>query len=459
MDQERAANSIAPNQGPSEVSAPTPGGPTPSVARATVEEGAQPPATSSDTTTPEAGGRGLRANGGSTPGPVASALQPAQQNGSGPTARAVVEEEPTSMSSLLQQLDEGLAEARRGDILEGQVVSIDRDGILVDIHMKSEGIIPAGEAQRALSDSRYNIKVGDTILVYVVQPENQEGQVVLSFDRARNERGWRSAQRYHEENTTIEADVVDYNKGGLIVDVDGVRGFVPISQVASLRQAGTPEETEQRLAQMVGQRLPLKVLEINRRRNRLILSERAAVQELRSQRKDQLLQELEEGQIRRGRVSSICDFGAFIDLGGADGLVHLSELAWGSVSNPADVVKVGDEVDVYVLQVDREKKKIALSLRRVQPEPWSKVSNTYHVGDLVQAKITKLANFGAFARIADGVEGLIHVSELAEGHVSHPKNVVKEGDELTVRIIRIEPERRRLGLSLKRVHDSMPIEG
>ena len=362
------------------------------------------------------------------------------------------DDEINSMEALLRSMDDQQAEAKRGDILEGEVVRIDRDGILVDIHMKSEGIIPGNEAQRALQNPNFQIRIGDSILVYVVQPENQEGQVVLSFDRARNERGWRSAQKYHEDNQTIEAPVVDHNKGGLIVDVEGVRGFVPISQVASLRQSGTPEETEQRLAGMVGQKILLKVLEINRRRNRLILSERAAVQERRGQRKDQLLMELEEGQVRKGRVSSICDFGAFVDLGGADGLVHLSELSWGSVSNPGEVVKVGDEVEVYVLSVDRDRKKIALSLRRVQPEPWSRVAEKYQVGDTVQARVTKLANFGAFARIEDGIEGLIHVSEMSDGHVTHPKSVVKEGDEVTVRIIRIEPDRRRLGLSLKTDH-------
>lgn len=366
-----------------------------------------------------------------------------------PDPGASPEDDNSTMESLLRQMDDNASEAQRGSIVEGSVVRMDRDGILVDIHMKSEGIIPPAEAQRAMADPRFNVKIGDTILVYVVQPENQEGQVVLSFDRARNERGWRSAQRYHDDNVTIECDVVDFNKGGLIVDVDGVRGFVPISQVASLRQSSNPEETEERLKGLVRNKIALKVLEINRRRNRLILSERAAMQERRSLRKDQLLQELAEGQVRHGRVSSLCEFGAFVDLGGADGLVHLSELSWSAVKTPSEVVKVNDEVDVVVLSVDRDKKKIALSLRRVQPEPWSRVTDTYHVGDVVKARITKLANFGAFARLEDGIEGLIHISELSDSHITHPKQLVKEDDELTVKIIRIEPDRRRLGLSLK----------
>jgi small subunit ribosomal protein S1 len=213
------------------------------------------------------------------------------------------------------------------------------------------------------------------------------------------------------------------------------------------------EDLEKRMAEMVGRTIPLKVIEVNRSRNRLILSERAATQEMRVQRKEQLLDELREGEIRHGRVTSICDFGAFVDLGGADGLVHLSELSWSQIGHPSEVVKVGDEVDVQILGVDRDKKKIALSLRRSQPGPWTRVADRYKVGDIVTGKITKLTNFGAFARIEDGVEGLIHVSELADARVPHPRNVVKEGDTLTLRVIRIDAERRRLGLSLKQAQE------
>jgi len=356
------------------------------------------------------------------------------------------------MSSLMADMEADYRSPRRGDVLEGTVVRIDKDGIMVDIGTKSEGVIPSHELQGLGIRGEEQPKIGDDVLVYVLQPENQDGHVVLSLRRARSERGWRTAQKQFEEGTTIEAEVIDYNRGGLIVNVDGVRGFVPMSQVVGLRHDSAAEgDSEAKMAAMVGRRMPLKILEINRRRNRLILSERSAMQELRSQRKEQLLAELQEGQIRRGRVSSLCDFGAFIDLGGADGLVHLSELSWGQISHPGEVVKVGDEIDVYVLGVDREKKKIALSLRRGQGEPWSKVAEKYRVGDLVSGRITKLAQFGAFARIEDGVEGLIHISELGEGRIQHPKNVVKEGDVLTLRVIRIDPARRRLGLSLKQV--------
>jgi len=220
-----------------------------------------------------------------------------------------------------------------------------------------------------------------------------------------------------------------------------------------LRRGGTEEEVEEKLRSMRGQTLYLKVIEMNRRRNRLILSERAALQERRAREKDRLLSELQPGDTRNGTVSSICDFGAFVDLGGADGLVHLSELSWGQVSHPSQVVKVGDKVDVYVVGVDRDNKKIALSLKRLQGEPWSRVNDKYQVGQVVNGKITKLAAFGAFAEIEPGIEGLIHISELSEDRITHPKQVVREGDELPLKIIRIEPARHRLGLSLRQVEE------
>ncbi|MHB1004568.1 MAG: 30S ribosomal protein S1 [Chloroflexota bacterium] len=362
------------------------------------------------------------------------------------------------MQSLMDHLERDYRSPQRGEVLDGIIVSIDKDGALVDIGTKSEGIIPNHELQ-SVSDVEGEVKVGDEVLVYVIQPEDKDGHVVLSLKRARAERGWRLLQKRHEENATVEGEVVDSNKGGLIVNINGLRGFVPSSQVVGFRQgAGEVQDADERLASMVGQQIHLKVLEINRRRNRLILSERAAAQETRQRRKEELLLELEPGQLRHGRVSSICDFGAFVDLGGADGLVHVSELAWSPTTHPSEVVSVGEEVDVQVLSVDREKKKIALSLRRAKPEPWSTVADKFNVGDEVRARITKLASFGAFARVQDGVEGLIHISELSDERIIHPKNVVKEGDELTLKIIRVEPERRRLGLSLRQAVQPEPVE-
>ncbi|CAN5635193.1 hypothetical protein BH23CHL4_BH23CHL4_12050 [soil metagenome] len=291
------------------------------------------------------------------------------------------------------------------------------------------------------------------MLVFVVQPENQEGHATVSIDRARQEKSWRRLQEIYDESGVIDAEVVNYNKGGLLVNLDGVRGFVPASQVTEIR--GSDEIGKQaEMARLIGTSLPLKVIEINRHRNRLILSERQAMQEKRDEMKDLLIKELQEGEVRKGRVSSICDFGAFVDIGGADGLVHLSELSWSRVRHPSEILKISEEVDVYVLGINPQEKKIALSIKRTQAEPWSRVANAYDVGQLVRGTVTQLANFGAFARIEDGIEGLIHVSELTDERIAHPKQVVEEGQDLILRIIRIDPERRRMGLSLRRALDT-----
>ena len=237
------------------------------------------------------------------------------------------------------------------------------------------------------------------------------------------------------------------------MNLDGVRGFVPASQVTEIR-GGDEASKQADMARLIGSSLPLKVIEINRHRNRLILSERQAVQERRDVMKERLIEELSEGEVRKGRVSSICDFGAFVDIGGADGLVHLSELSWSRVRHPSEVLRVGQEVDVYVLGINAQEKKIALSIKRTQAEPWSRVAAKYEVGQLVRGTVTQLANFGAFARIEDGIEGLIHVSELVDERITHPKQVVSEGEELLLRIIRIDPQRRRMGLSLRRALDT-----
>lgn len=379
-----------------------------------------------------------------------SPSEPAETTSRDQVAEDADQNQIGTMQGLMSDAASEFRTLQRGDVVEGVVVSADRDGVLVDIGTKSEGMVPAGEAQSLLDHGE--IHVGEEVLVYVVQPEDQDGHVVLSVNRARAERGWRTMQHLFEDGQIFDAEVIDHNKGGLIVNADGVRGFIPLSQVAGVRLDGSSEdEVREKLASMVGQTIPVKVLEINRRRNRLILSERQAVQERRGLRKEQLINELKEGEVRHGRVSSLCDFGAFVDLGGADGLVHLSELAWRQVSHPREVLQVGQEVDVYVLNVDREKKKIALSLRRLQPEPWTTIADRYSPGDVVQGTITKLATFGAFARVEDGIEGLIHISELGEGHIVHPRNVVKEGDRVTLRVLRVEPERRRLALSLRQV--------
>lgn len=344
-----------------------------------------------------------------------------------------------------------------GDVLEGQLMHVDRDELLVDIGSKSEGVIPAREFSSLNEEARKDLAPGQTVLVFVVQPENQEGQAVLSIDRALAEKSWRRLQEVYDAGDIIEAEVVNYNKGGLLVNLDGVRGFVPASQVTEIR-GGDEGSKQADMARLIGSKLPLKIIEINRHRNRLILSERQALQEKRDVMKERLIEELHAGETRRGRVTSITDFGAFVDIGGADGLVHLSELSWSRVKHPSDVLRVGEEVDVYVLGINAEEKKIALSIKRTQPEPWSRVADKYEVGQLVEGTVTQLANFGAFARIEDGIEGLIHVSELSEARIEHPRQVVHEGQDLILRIIRIDPGRRRMGLSLRRALEATDEE-
>ncbi|HEX5993476.1 MAG TPA: 30S ribosomal protein S1 [Thermomicrobiales bacterium] len=361
------------------------------------------------------------------------------------------------MEQFLNDPSHDYKSLKYGDVMDGVIMHLDREEILVDIGSKSEGIVPSREYSSLSPDERQALSVGDTILVFVVQPENAEGHAVVSIDRARQEKSWRRLQELHEANEVIEAEVTNYNKGGLLVNLDGVRGFVPASQVTEIR-GGDEASKQADMARLIGSSLPLKVIEINRHRNRLILSERQAVQERRDVMKERLIDELSEGEVRKGRVSSICDFGAFVDIGGADGLVHLSELSWSRVRHPSEVLRVGQEVDVYVLGINAQEKKIALSIKRTQAEPWSRVAAAYEVGQLVRGTVTQLANFGAFARIEDGIEGLIHVSELVDDRVSHPKQVVSEGDDLLLRIIRIDPQRRRMGLSLRRALDTPDTE-
>lgn len=345
---------------------------------------------------------------------------------------------------------------RRGDLVEGIVVDIGRDAIVVDIGTKTEALIPAQEAGSVDRDLSSVVSLGEEIVARVVDPDDGEGRTVLSLARAQADRGWRVVQEMFTEGTTVEARVVEVNRGGLVVGVHGLRGFVPLSQLVGSRPAGAGEESvEAMLEARRGETLTLKILEFNRRRNRLILSERAAEHERRLQERDRLLAELQEGELRPGRVSSLCDFGAFVDLGGADGLVHISEISWAPVGHAREVVQVGDEVQVVVLAVDREKKKISLSLKRAQPEPWATVPERYHVGQIVQARVKKLAAFGAFVEIEPGVEGLIHISELSDQRIAHPKSVVHEGEPLAAKILRIEPERHRLGLSLRQAQEEL----
>lgn len=343
---------------------------------------------------------------------------------------------------------------RRGDLVEGHVVYVGREGVVVDIGTKSEAVIPLNEIGAFDTDPLETLHIGDSVVGRVLESEDEEGRTVLSLARAHAERGWRDLQQLSTEGGTVEGRVVEVNRGGLVVGVQGVRGFVPLSQLVGTWHSSESEEPiEARLGARKGEVLVLKILELNRRRNRLILSERAAEHERRLRDRDRLLAELQEGEVRSGRVSNVCDFGAFVDLGGADGLVHISELSWTPVGHPSEVVQVGEELEVVVLGIDREKRKISLSLKRIRAQPWDTVGDRYHVGQIVEARVKKLATFGAFVEVEPGVEGLIHISELSDQRVPHPRNVVREGEVLPAKILRIEPDRRRLGLSLRQAQE------
>ena len=356
---------------------------------------------------------------------------------------------PGGMGDWLAEHEQSVRQWRRGEVVEGVVVSADRDEFLVDIGAKSEAVVPLGEVPQTEVPS-----VGETVLAYVLSSEDQEGRVVLSLTRARAERGWRNLQKRFEDGQTVEGEVVEHNKGGLVVNVEGVRGFVPLSQIADLRRAAPDESVEARLEAMKGRTLLLKVIEMNRRRNRLILSERAALQERRAREKDRLLAELQPGDTRSGDVSSICDFGAFVDLGGADGLVHLSELSWGQVSHPSQVVKVGDEVEVYVVGVDRENKKIALCSSGSRREPWSRVNEQVpdwpgrQRQDHQAGGVRRVRRDRAGRRGADPHLGAVRGAD-------HPPEAGRSRGRRACRckIIRIEPTRHRLGLSLRQVEE------
>jgi small subunit ribosomal protein S1 len=366
-------------------------------------------------------------------------------------SQATMDMQVHPMALLLAEIDGMLQEPKSGEIRLGVIVDKRPHELLVDIGFKSEGIVSGRELERIVDDFS-SLEVGDQLPVFILR-EDKDGNLQLSISRALAEQDWERAEELMQSQAIFEGAVESYNRGGVIVKVGQVRGFVPASQLSSPGSATLSEDeaaNEERWAPLVGQMLKLKVIDIDRKRNRLILSERLAMREWRRQQKEQLLESLKEGDVYDGVISSVADFGAFVDLGGADGLIHLSELSWNRVSHPGEVVVVGDKVKVQILSVDLERRRIGLSLRRLLPQPWEVISKTYEVGQVVRGRITKLVNFGAFARLDnDGVEGLIHISELSERRVAHPKEVVNEGEEYDLRIIRIDTDKRRMGLSLK----------
>ncbi|CAA9293846.1 MAG: SSU ribosomal protein S1p [uncultured Chloroflexi bacterium] len=351
-----------------------------------------------------------------------------------------------SMQELLDAEESGVRDVKRGSVVEGVIVHAGADEILVDVGLKSEGVIPGREAADIEQEIGRRPRAGDRVLVFVLATETSEGHPLLSYRRAGTERFWRRAAEQVQTGEVVEARVLEVNRGGVVVDF-GNRAFVPVSQLVTVQRVGDTEEEQEQLVQqlqgLVGQKLRLKVIEADRRRNRLILSERQANRELRSQRRETLMHELEPGQIRHGRVSNIASFGVFVDLGGADGLVHISELSWSRVKHPSEVVKPGQEVDVFVISVDRDAKKIALSLRRAQDDPWLSIEDRYPLNSVVEGEVIKQAQFGVFVKVEDGVEGLVHNSEIAPSD----RRILQEGSVMPFRVISIDMDRRRLRLA------------
>ena len=373
--------------------------------------------------------------------------------------------EPMTMAELMDHPDNEVKSLKHGDVVEGTVVRIDPDEILVDFGGKSEGVVSNRELMNRRGprdggdEGRQEIEVGNEVLVYVLQPESPEGHAVLSLRRAGLERKWRAMQERFDAGEIVEARVIDDNKGGLIVDL-GVRGFVPISQIVDFPRRPRDEqprdaaqEIAEKLQPFVGRTLRLKILEVNRKANRLILSEKVALYEERREKRDELFSSLETGQKVTGVVRSIAPFGVFVDLGGIDGLVHKSELSWNKVNNPETAYQIGEEVEAEVIDINHERGRISLSIRRLQPDPWQESVAKYKIGDVIDGTVTKLVNFGAFVRVEEGLEGLIHISELSSQRVAHPGDVVQEAQQVKLRIISLDSERHRLGLSLKQAED------
>jgi len=357
-----------------------------------------------------------------------------------------------TMESLLNEQELNIDLPQIGDIRTGVIAGVSSAQILVSIGAKSEGVISGRELDQLSTEEREALQVGQEVHVFVINPEDANGNVVLSLKRAQEQLSWENVERLVESEDVVDSKITGFNKGGLIVVVEGLRGFVPSSQISAMRRGQSTGDTpEQRWQKMIGQPITVRVIEVDRERRRLILSERAASTESRQSIKERVIEELEEGKVYTGRVTSLANFGAFININGADGLVHLSELSWEHIEHPREVLEVGQEVKVKVINVDREKKRIGLSVRALQEDPWKSRVEKYSVGQLVEGVITRLTKFGAFARLDGDIEGLIHISEISEHRIEHPKEVLKEGEVKSLRVIRIDPEQHRIGLSLRKV--------
>ncbi len=358
----------------------------------------------------------------------------------GYTPRQVVEDDLGALS-LEEAYAASMVDVDDGQIVEGTVVKVDKDEVLLDIGYKSEGVIPARELSiRNDVDPGEVVSLGDKIEALVLQKEDKEGRLLLSKKRAQYERAWGDIERKKEEDGVVSGPVIEVVKGGLIVDI-GLRGFLPASLV-ELRRVRD-------LQPYVGRVLDAKIIELDKNRNNVVLSRRAWLEETQREQREDFLVNLRPGEVRKGVVSSVVNFGAFVDLGGMDGLVHVSELSWKHVDHPGSVVQVGDEIEVQVLEVDHDRERISLSLKATQQDPWQEFAGNHRVGELVYGRVTKLVPFGAFIQVGDGIEGLVHISEMSAHHVDLPEQVVTPGEELWVKIIDLDLQRRRISLSIK----------
>jgi small subunit ribosomal protein S1 len=349
---------------------------------------------------------------------------------------------------LVEAMEASLHDFKDGDIVEGEIVKIDRDEVLLDIGYKSEGVIPAKELSiRHDVDPNEVVHVGDRVEALVLQKEDKEGRLILSKKRAQYERAWGRIEEVMTSGSTIKGPVIEVVKGGLILDI-GLRGFLPASLV-DLRRVRD-------LHPFVGTELECKIIELDRNRNNVVLSRRAFLEESQSEGRKKFLESLQKGERRKGAVSSIVNFGAFVDLGGVDGLVHVSELSWKHVDHPSEIIQVGEEVEVEVLDVDLERERVSLSLKATQEDPWKEFERKYTAGEIIDGQVTKLVPFGAFVRVAAGIEGLVHISELSDQHVESPESVLSVGDQVHVKVIEVDVARRRISLSMRQVGGAAP---
>ena len=367
----------------------------------------------------------------------------------------MTDERTDSYQELLDQHDYQLPKV--GEIRKGIIVAINEQDVIVDLGLKRDGLVPPMDLSKLDPEERANLQVNDEIDVYVLNTSEPDA-LQVSINLARLNRDWIEAEKLMESGELYEGEVIGYNKGGAIIPFGRLRGFVPASHLKDLTPGMGDRKRQQRLAKLRGDKLPLKIIEVDRRRRRLVFSQREAQKEWEEIRKQELLENLEEGSVLTGRVSGLRDFGIFVDLGGADGLVHISELAWHRVDHPREVIRVGDEIEVYVLKLDREDQRISLSRKRLLPNPWSTVEERYNIHQLVEGSITRIVDYGAFAEIEPGIEGLLHISQLSRSTVQNPNEVVNEGEVHLLRVVSIDPKRQRMGLSLRAVTANEQIE-